>query len=86
MARTVEVFSAGCPCCDAAVTAVRGILCDQCTLTIHDMRTPGAQAKAKKYGVHRVPAVVVNGRLADCCASGPVDVATLQRLGVGAGA
>lgn len=81
--RTVEVFSAGCPVCDEAVQAIRTIGCDSCDVQIQDMRTDAAQAKAKKYGIKRVPAVVVNGQLAECCKQGPVDLGTIQRLGLG---
>jgi len=81
--RTVEVFTAGCSVCDEAVAAVRGLVCESCDLQIHDMRLPPAQAKAREYGVQRVPAVVVNGQLADCCQEGAVDLGTLQGLGVG---
>lgn len=81
--RTVEVFTAGCPVCDEAVEAVRGLVCESCDLQVHDMRTQPAQAKARQYGVNRVPAVVVNGQLADCCRQGAVDPTTLQGLGVG---
>jgi glutaredoxin len=81
--RTVEVFTAGCPVCDEAVEAVRGLVCESCDLQVHDMRTQPAQAKARQYGVNRVPAVVVNGQLADCCQQGAVDTTTLQGLGLG---
>jgi len=82
--RTIEVFSAGCPCCHEAVQIVNSMACDSCEVQVFDMRSDqGAQAKAKLYGVRRVPAVVVDGKLADCCSSGPVDAATLRRLGVG---
>jgi hypothetical protein len=81
--RTVEVFTAGCSVCDDAVEAVRSIVCDNCDLQVQDMKTKPAQAKARQYGIKRVPAVVVNGRLAECCQQGGVDVKTLQRLGVG---
>ena len=82
--RTVEVFTAGCPCCDETVKLVQSIICPSCDLQILDMRSDNAaQEKAKKYGVNRVPAVVVNGKLADCCGQGPVDANTLRSLGVG---
>lgn len=82
--RTVEVFSAGCPSCDEAVELVQAIICPSCDLQIHDVRTDqAAQVKARRYGVNRVPAVVVDGRLADCCRQGPVDVGALRSLGVG---
>ena len=41
-----------------------------------------AQAKAEKYGIKRVPAVVVDGVLAGCCEGG-IDEATLKALGIG---
>jgi len=81
--RTVEVFTAGCPVCDEAVEAVRGVVCESCDVQIRDMKTKPAQAKARQYGIKRVPAIVVNGQLAECCQQGAVDVKTLQRLGVG---
>lgn len=81
--RTVEVFTAGCSVCDEALEAVRGAICESCDLQVHDMQTKAAQAKARQYGIKRVPAVVVNGRLSDCCQHGAVDIRTLQRLGVG---
>ncbi len=82
--RTVEVFTAGCPCCDDAVKLVQSLVCPSCDLQILDMRgDKAAQAKAKHYGVKRVPAVVVNGTLADCCQIGSVDAKTLRSLGVG---
>lgn len=83
--RTIEVFTAGCPCCDETVKLVQSIICPSCDLQVLDMRTDKvAQAKAKQYGVNRVPAVVVDGKLADCCQQGPVDANTLRSLGVGA--
>jgi glutaredoxin len=83
--RNVEVFSAGCPCCDDAVKIVNSIVGSSDHVVVHDMRSDAAaQAKAKQYGIKRVPAVVINGQLADCCkVGGGVDAATLQRLGVG---
>jgi glutaredoxin len=82
--RTIEVFTAGCPCCDEAVQLVKTLACESCDVQVLDMRSDrAAQARAKEYGVQRVPAIVVNGRLADCCQSGAVDAAALRRLGVG---
>ncbi len=82
--RTIEVFTAGCPCCDEAVEVVRSVACESCDVQVLDMRSDrGAQAKAKQYGIHRVPAVVVDGRLADCCSTGAVDAYVLKSLGIG---
>ena len=82
-ATTVEVFTAGCNACDDALRLVRSVLCEDCDLQIHDMKTEAGGAKAKRYGVARVPAVVVNARLADCCKQVGVDESVLRGLGVG---
>jgi glutaredoxin 3 len=81
--RTVEVFTAGCSVCDEAVHAVRKLACESCDVQVQDMRTDAAKTKARRYGIKRVPAVVVNGQLAECCQQGAVDVGTLERLGIG---
>jgi len=82
--RTIEVFTAGCPCCDEAVQLVKANSCPSCDVQILDMRNDKAvQARAKQYGLKRVPAVVIDGKLADCCQTGGVDLATLRSLGLG---
>jgi len=82
--RTIEIFTAGCPACEEAVKLVQSIICPSCDLQVLDMRNDkAAQERAKQYGVRRVPAVVVDGRLADCCQQGAVDASTLRSLGVG---
>ena len=82
--RKIEVFSAGCPCCDEAVKVVKSVACPSCEVTVLDMKSDReAQRKAKEYGINRVPAVVVNGKLADCCQTGAVNAESLRRLGVG---
>ncbi len=65
--RKVEVFSAGCGVCDETVVLVRSLACGSCDVVVHDMHLPEVAATAKRYGVHSVPAVVVDGKLADCC-------------------
>ncbi|MGH7860375.1 MAG: thioredoxin family protein [Candidatus Binatia bacterium] len=83
--RTIELFTAGCPCCDETVALVQSLACPSCDVSILDMRTDeAAQAKAREYGVRRIPAVAVNGKLADCCQVGAVDAGTLRGLGLGA--
>lgn len=81
--RTIEVFSAGCACCDEAIQAVRDASCDSCDVQIRDMNAPAVAARAKQLGIHRVPAVVIDGQLADCCATGAVDMDVLRSMGLG---
>lgn len=83
MMRKIEVFSAGCPCCDEAVIAVKAAACSSCDVQVRDMKDPTVAADAKRYGINRVPAVVIDGKLADCCASGAIDIDTLRRMGLG---
>ncbi|MDA2916574.1 thioredoxin family protein [Nitrospinae bacterium AH_259_B05_G02_I21] len=82
--RKVEVFTAGCPLCDEAVALVKQIACPSCEVVVHDLRAGGeAEGRARSYGVNAVPAVVVDGRVADCCSRGAVDEQTLRAAGVG---
>ena len=82
--RKVEIFSAGCPACEEAVTTVKRIAGESCEVEVLDMHRPEVAARAGQYGVRSVPAVAVDGRLADCCAGRGVDEATLRAAGVGA--
>lgn len=83
--RTIEVFSAGCACCDETLQAVRAAACKNCNVVVRDMKDPKVAADAKKYGIGRVPAVVIDGKLADCCKSGGVDLSVLKSMGLGGG-
>lgn len=79
----VEVFSAGCPACEEAISLVNRIACPECEVTVRDMRDPAVAARAKALGVRSVPAVAVDGRLASCCEGQGPDEASLRAAGVG---
>jgi glutaredoxin 3 len=81
--RKVEVFTAGCPACEPTVQLVKSIACPSCDVQVLDMHRPEVAAKAKQYGVTRVPAVAINGKLAGCCAGTGPDEATLRAEGLG---
>lgn len=81
--RTIEIFSAGCACCDEAIQAVKAAACSSCNVVVRDMKNAKVAADAKKHGIKRVPAVVIDGKLADCCASGGVDLDVLRGMGLG---
>ena len=81
--RQIEVFSAGCAACDDAVALVNSIACESCEVTVLDMNDANVVSRAKTLGVASVPAVVIDGKLADCCAERGPDAATLQAAGVG---
>ena len=79
---TFEIFSAGCACCDEAIHAVKSAA-GSSKVVVHNMKDPKVAADAAKHGIKRVPAVVVDGKLAGCCAKGGVDLAVLKSLGLG---
>lgn len=81
--RSIEVFSAGCPVCDQAVAAVTRIACPSCAVEVVSMRDEAGAERARRYGITRVPAVVVDGRLAACCGGSAPNEAILRAMGVG---
>ncbi|MDA1049457.1 MAG: thioredoxin family protein [Planctomycetota bacterium] len=81
--RTIEVFSAGCPACDDAISTVKDIACPSCDVTVLDMHDPSVASRAKSLGIRSVPAVVIDGKLADCCTGRGPDEATLRGAGLG---
>jgi len=76
----IEVFSAGCDACSEAVRTVRDVACPECRVEVVPVSTPAGNARAGGFGIARVPAVVVNGVLADCCRSGAPDRTHLAAL------
>ncbi len=85
--RKIEVFTSGCPVCEPVVALVKKIACSSCNVVIYDLNagcaTNECRDKAKKYGITKVPAIVVDGRLLDCCISGTVSEKELRAAGVG---
>jgi glutaredoxin 3 len=81
--RTIEIFSAGCPACEEAVAVVSRVACPSCDVTVLDMKDSEIARRAKSLGIRSVPAVVINGELADCCARRGPDEQTLRAAGLG---
>jgi glutaredoxin 3 len=81
--RKIEVFSAGCPTCEPTVQLVKSIACPSCDVQLLDMHKPDVAAKAKQYGVKTVPAVVIDGQLASCCAEAGPNEQALRSAGLG---
>jgi glutaredoxin 3 len=82
--RKVEVFSAGCPACQEAVALVQRIACSSCEVSVLDMHAPEVASRARSLGIRSVPAIVIDGRLAGCCAGRGPDEAALRDAGLGA--
>ncbi len=81
--RHIEIFSAGCPTCEETVELVNRIACPSCEVSVLDMHDKHVAKRAQSLGIRSVPAVVINGRLADCCAGRGPDETALRDAGVG---
>jgi glutaredoxin 3 len=81
--RKIEIFSAGCPACQETIDLVNRVACPSCQVTILDMKDLPVAARARELGIRSVPAVVIDGKLADCCAGRGPDEATLRAAGLG---
>ncbi len=73
--RKVEIFSAGCGCCEDVIKLVKSISGPSCDITVAD--------RAKSLGVRSVPAVVIDGKLAGYCAGRGPDERVLREAGIG---
>ena len=81
--RNIEVFSAGCPVCNDIVEMVKRISCQDCKVNVLDMNDPVVTERAEKLRIRSIPAVVIDGKLADCCSGRGPDEATLKAAGLG---
>jgi Hg(II)-responsive transcriptional regulator len=81
--RKVEVFSAGCPVCADLVDLVKATACPSCEVTIYNLSQGQGTDEAKRYGITAVPAVVVEGKLLDCCKRAHITKHDLEAAGIG---
>ncbi|MDX8410255.1 MAG: glutaredoxin domain-containing protein [Mariprofundaceae bacterium] len=81
--RRVEVFSSDCPICSEAVGLVHRLACDAREVSVLDMHDPRVAKRAKELGVRSIPAVAINGRLAECCAGRGLNESALRAAGLG---
>ncbi len=81
--RKIEIFSAGCPACEETISRIQDLACPSCEVVVLDMKDAGIAQRAKDTGVRSVPAVVIDGKLADCCSGRGPDEAVLQAAGLG---
>jgi glutaredoxin 3 len=79
--KKIEVFSAGCSTCKETIEPVKRIAGSSHEVVTHDMHQSETASNAKNYGDRSVPAVVVDGKLASCCAGrGPDEHALRSAL------
>jgi len=77
----VKVFSANCPLCTEVIQQIQSMICSSCTLEVLDMHNPESYQQAQQLEIKRVPAVVINGKVAECCQIPGVDFAYLRQNG-----
>lgn len=82
MKRKIEIFSANCPVCAEAVSQVKDLACPDCDIIVLDTHDSATAKRAKHLGIRSLPAVVIDGKLAECCTRG-INADTLRQAGVG---
>lgn len=66
--KKIDVFSAGCSTCKETIELVKKLAGSSHEVEVHDMNKSEIASKAKNYGIRSLPAVVIDGKLASCCA------------------
>lgn len=80
--RTIEIFSAGCPLCLEAIDQVLTHIASPADAVVtRDIYDCNVLKAAKRLGIRRVPAIVVDGRLA-CCSDATLDEALLREADI----
>ena len=77
MKHKIEIFSAGCHACKQTIETVKK-LAGQNDVHVHDMHQKEVASRATEHGIRSLPAVVIDGKLAGCCASRGVDEHVLR--------
>ena len=78
MKHKIEIFSAGCKICKDTIATVRTLAGTEHEVIVHDMNQEEIAIRAAQHGVKSVPAVVINGTLAGCCAGRGVEEHVLR--------
>jgi hypothetical protein len=81
--RQIEVFSAACSVCETTIDLVHRLASSSDEVIILNMHDPHVARRAQQLSIRSVPAIVIDGALADCCAGRGVDEATLRAAGLG---
>ncbi len=79
----IEVLVAGCPVCNETVEEIKKAACASCEVVVLNLNEPENAERARALGIRSVPAVLIDGRLADCCAGRGVNIETLKAAGLG---
>ena len=69
MKHKIEIFSAGCPACKETIETVKQLAGAESEVHVHDMHQNSVASRASQHGIRSLPAVVIDGKLAGCCAN-----------------
>lgn len=78
MKHKIEIFSAGCKTCKDTIETVKRLTGTEHEVSVHDMHRQEIASRAAQHGVRSVPAVVIDGKLAGCCAGRGVEENVLR--------
>ncbi len=85
--RQIEIFTAGCPVCEPVVQLVKDTACENCEITIHNLKDQCESkiclTKMEEYRVKRLPAIAVDGKLLGCCENNEITKKDLVDAGIG---
>lgn len=81
--RKIEIFSAGCALCKDVIAKVKAAAGPSWEISVLDITAPGVAERACQLGVFSLPAVAIDGMLADCCPGRGPDLSRLMAAGLG---
>ena len=81
--RKIEIFSADCSVCSDTIGQIEALACSSCEVEVLDLREHEVAERAISLRIRSIPAVLIDGVLADCCSGGGVNMGVLQAAGLG---
>lgn len=78
MRHRIEIFSAGCATCQGTIDMVKTLAGAEHDVQVREMQQGDVAAQASKYGIRSLPAIVIDGKLAGCCAQRGPDEGILR--------
>lgn len=73
--------------CQPTVDLVKSMACTSCEVIVYDLSNPCetkvCQEKVITYGIKRLPAIAVNGKLLGCCENKEISAEELVNAGIG---
>jgi len=81
--RKIEIFSAGCLACEETIKLVNDNACPSCEISVLNVNDSKVQSRIRDLDIKSIPAVLIDGKLADCCAGRGQNIEKLKSAGLG---